>query len=188
MAEGFTAYSGMNCSVQLKDRQPSFMWSCCGEARCFKNFLDLEDCIIDSDPEQLFCYVNKNADDIVVTSTPHNLKLTEFMKDVWDFKTHKDFANGFITDVNSGGFRGCPWHASLPMAQNFLNFMQFFAKFGKIICWHPPWRFGAPSYRESWICPWWMSTCTGATKFMLAGAFWIITGVVTSTITYPETW
>ena len=24
-----------------------------------------------------------------------------------------------------------------PMAQNFLNFMQFFVKFGKIICWRP---------------------------------------------------
>ena len=37
----------------------------------------------------------------------------------------------------SGGFRGRP-----PTAQNFLNFMQFFAKFGKTICWHPPegWR------------------------------------------------
>ena len=24
------------------------------------------------------------------------------------------------------------------MAQNVLNFMQFFAKFGKVICWRPP--------------------------------------------------
>ena len=32
---------------------------------------------------------------------------------------------------------GHPWCAP-PMAQNFLNFMQFFAKFGKIICWRPP--------------------------------------------------
>ena len=54
MAEGFSAYSGTNCSVQLKERQPSFMRSCSGEARSFKNFLDLEDCIKDSDPEQLF--------------------------------------------------------------------------------------------------------------------------------------
>ena len=46
----------------------------------FQDFLDLEDCIKDSDPEQLFCYVHKNVDDIVVTSTPHNLKWTEFMK------------------------------------------------------------------------------------------------------------
>ena len=47
---------------------------------------------------------------------------------------------------------GRPWRAP-PTAQNFLNFMQFFAKFGKIICWRPPWRVGAPSYGESWIRP-----------------------------------
>ena len=84
MAEGFSAYSGTNCSVQLKERQPSFMRSCSGEARSFKNFLDLEDCIKDSNPEQLFRNVHKNADDIFVTSTPHNLKWMEFLKDVWD--------------------------------------------------------------------------------------------------------
>ena len=38
----------------------------------------------------------------------------------------------------SGGFRGAqPVHA-LPTTQNFLNFMQFFAKFGEIICWRSP--------------------------------------------------
>ena len=41
-------------------------------------------------------------------------------------------------------------------AQNFLNSMQFFTKFGKIICWHPPWRVAAPSYGESWIRPFFM--------------------------------
>ena len=25
-----------------------------------------------------------------------------------------------------------------PMVQNFLDFMQFFGKFDKIVCWHPP--------------------------------------------------
>ena len=34
--------------------------------------------------------------------------------------------------VSSGGFRGCP-----PTAQNFLDFMQFFGKFDKIVCWRP---------------------------------------------------
>ena len=29
-------------------------------------------------------------------------------------------------------------HAPPPTAQNVLNFMQFFTKFGKIICWRPP--------------------------------------------------
>ena len=31
-----------------------------------------------------------------------------------------------------------------PMAQNFLNFMQSFTNFGKIICWRPPPRGLAP--------------------------------------------
>ena len=43
------------------------------------------------------------------------------------------FACGIFRRIPSGGFRG----GARP-AQNFLNFMQFFAKFGKIICWRPP--------------------------------------------------
>ena len=55
---------------------------------------------------------------------------------------------------SSGGFKGAPWRAPVPpTAQNFLDFMQFSGKFGKIICWRPP-RVGAPSHRESWIRPW----------------------------------
>ena len=55
---------------------------------------------------------------------------------------------------DSGRFEGGAPGTCLPTAQNFLNFMQFFAKFGKIICWRPLQRVGAPSYGESWICPW----------------------------------
>ena len=40
--------------------------------------------------------------------------------------------------VVSGGFRGGAPGARPPTAQHFLNFMQFFKKFGKIICWRPP--------------------------------------------------
>ena len=40
-----------------------------------------------------------------------------------------------------------------PTAQNFLNFMQFFGKFDKIICWRPLLEFWRPSYGESWIRP-----------------------------------
>ena len=125
MAEGLTVYSGTNYSVQLKERQPSFMQSCCGEARCFKNFLDLEDRIKDSDPEQLFRYVHKSVDDIVVTSTSHNLKCTEFMKDVWDYRTHEDFANDYVTDVNvntygSNKVYAC-WHILDRYRGHYLN-------------------------------------------------------------------
>ena len=43
---------------------------------------------------------------------------------------------GFEANFESGTIRRFP--PPLPTAQNFLNFMQFFAKFGKIICWRPP--------------------------------------------------
>ena len=44
------------------------------------------------------------------------------------------------SNVCSGGFRvEPPAHAPPPpTSQKFLNFMQFFVKFGKIICWRPP--------------------------------------------------
>ena len=39
----------------------------------------------------------------------------------------------------SGGFRGGLTRRAPPSTvQNCLNFMQFFTKFGKIICWRPP--------------------------------------------------
>ena len=45
--------------------------------------------------------------------------------------------------------------------------MQFFAKFGKIICWRPPWRVGAPSYGESLIRPWLCTEQQGLSRFSL---------------------
>ena len=44
-----------------------------------------------------------------------------------------------MADLGAPPARGPPppWPPS-PMAHNFLNFTQFFAKFGKIICWPPP--------------------------------------------------
>ena len=32
--------------------------------------------------------------------------------------------------------------------------MRFLGKFGKFVCWRPPWRVDATSYGESWIRPW----------------------------------
>ena len=40
-----------------------------------------------------------------------------------------------------------------PLAQNFLDSMQFFWNFDKITL-VPPWRSVPPSYRESWVRPW----------------------------------
>ena len=40
--------------------------------------------------------------------------------------------------TSSRGFRGASGAHPPPTAQNFLDFMQFFGKFDKIICWRPP--------------------------------------------------
>ena len=40
-----------------------------------------------------------------------------------------------------------------PKAQNFLNFMQFFSKFGKIICWRPTPEVWRPLLREILVPP-----------------------------------
>ena len=40
-----------------------------------------------------------------------------------------------VADLRGGGARSR--RSPLPTAQNFLNFMYFFEKFGKIICWRP---------------------------------------------------
>ena len=50
----------------------------------------------------------------------------------------------FYLNPDSGGFRVAhPARPPPPTVQNFLDFMQFFGKFDKIICWRPPpegWR------------------------------------------------
>ena len=38
-----------------------------------------------------------------------------------------------------------------PGGPNSFNFMQFLGKYGKIVCWRPPWGVGAPSSGKSWI-------------------------------------
>ena len=43
------------------------------------------------------------------------------------------------------------WMHPSPRGPNSFNFMQFLGNFGKIVCWHPPWRVGAPSSGKSWI-------------------------------------
>ena len=100
MAGGGPTLSGTNCDVHMRERQPSFMRSCCGEARCFKNVLDLEDHILDLDPDQLFHFVHKNTDDIVVTSTPKPSNGLNSCMMYGDYRSNEDFGNGYVTDIS----------------------------------------------------------------------------------------
>ena len=55
------------------------------------------------------------------------------------------------------------WTRAPPGGPNSFNFMQFLGKFGKIVCWRPPWGVGAPSSGKSWIrhCRGWGSESRG---------------------------
>ena len=43
------------------------------------------------------------------------------------------------------------WMRGPPWGPNSFNFMHFFGKFGKIVCWHPPWRVGTRTSGKSSI-------------------------------------
>ena len=56
--------------------------------------------------------------------------------------------NGTRPVADLGGAQGT---RPPPGDQNSFDFMQFLGKFGKIVCWRPPWGVGAPSSGKSWI-------------------------------------
>ena len=56
-----------------------------------------------------------------------------------------------LCDLSSGGSKGGAKDACPPGGPNSFNFMQFSGKYGKIVCWRPPWGVGAPSSGKSWI-------------------------------------
>ena len=68
-----------------------------------------------------------------------------------------------------GGGRGAPG-ARPPMAQNFLNFMQFFAKFGKIICSCPPGGLSPPPMGNPGSAP---GFCTAKIEFEFTTRAWV---------------
>ena len=86
--------------VQLQERHKTYMQFCCSEARCFRNFLDLDDRIMDADPEPLFNYCHQNDNNVFVLSTPLTRKWAEFLQDLWEWQTHKLFEQNYVTDID----------------------------------------------------------------------------------------
>ena len=86
--------------VQLQERHKTYMQFCCSEARCFRNFLDLDDRVMDADPEPLFNYCHQNDNDVFVLSTPLMRKWAEFLQDLWEWRTHELFEQNYVTDID----------------------------------------------------------------------------------------
>ena len=76
-------------SVCINERHKTYMRACCSEGRCFAKFKDMETRIIDSDPEALFSNVHTNDNNIFVTSCPLTKKWSEFLFDVFNWRTHE---------------------------------------------------------------------------------------------------
>ena len=60
----------------------------------------------------------------------------------------------YFAVIVSGWSKGDERGAHSPWGPNSFNFMQFFGKFGKIVCWCAPWRARAPTSGKSWIRHW----------------------------------
>ena len=78
-------------TVSINECHKTYMKACCSEGTCFANFKDMEDHILDSDPEPLFSFVHENDNGTVVTSMPMTKKWSEFLFDVFNWKTHELF-------------------------------------------------------------------------------------------------
>ena len=101
-------------SVSLQERHKTFMQFCCSEACCLKKFLDLDDRILDADPEPLFNYCHQNDNQVFVLSTPLTRKWAKFLQNMWEWHTHQLFEQNFVTDIvvnNAGnGKIFAAWH------------------------------------------------------------------------------
>ena len=103
--DGDVLMTNNTITVSINEWHKTYMKACCSEGTCFANFKYLEDRILDADPEPLFGFVHENDNGCVVTSTPMSKKWSEFLFDVFNWKTHELFERNYVTelDVNRQG-------------------------------------------------------------------------------------
>ena len=92
-------------TVCINEHHKTYMKACCSEGRCFAKFKDMERRILDADLEALFSNIHENDNNIFVTSCPLTKKWSEFLFDVFNWRTHELFEENFVTqlDVNRMG-------------------------------------------------------------------------------------
>ena len=86
-------------TVSMNERHKTYMKACCSEGHCFGKFKDMETRLLDSDPEALFSNVHENDYNIFVTSCPPTKKWSEFLFDVFNWRTHELFEQNYVTDL-----------------------------------------------------------------------------------------
>ena len=76
-------------TVCINEHHKTYMKACCLEGCCFAKFKDMENRVLEADPEALFSNVHENDNSIFVTSCPFTKKWSEFLFDVFNWCTHE---------------------------------------------------------------------------------------------------
>ena len=86
-------------TVCINECHKTYMKACCSEGCCFAKFKDMENRVLEADPEALFSNVHENDNSIFVTSCPLTKKWSEFIFDVFNWRTHKLFEENYVTEL-----------------------------------------------------------------------------------------
>ena len=92
-------------SVCINKRHKTYMQACCADGICFGKFKDIETRILEVDPQPLFSNIHINKNGVCVPSVPLTRKWSEFLFDLWNWRTHKLLEENYVTqiDVNRCG-------------------------------------------------------------------------------------
>ena len=86
-------------TVCINEHHKTYMKACCSEGCCFAKFKDMENRVLEADPEVLFSNVHENDNSIFVTSCPLTKKWSEFLFDVFNWRTHELFEENYVTEL-----------------------------------------------------------------------------------------
>ena len=110
----------------LPRRHFTWMRKCCGQATCYKNFLDLADRLTTSDNwEPLVEYWHADKDGDMVKTIPSGYKWLDYAFDYWDFRQQQRFQNRYTTslEVNRCGNNKvyCNWRVSVKYKGRYMQ-------------------------------------------------------------------
>ena len=87
-------------SVCINERHKTYMQACCADGICFGKFKDIETGILEVDPQPLFSNIHINENGVCVPSVPLTKKWSEFLFDLWNWRTHELFEENYVTQIN----------------------------------------------------------------------------------------
>ena len=91
-------------TVCINEQHKTYMKACCSDGVCFANFKDLETRILDADPQPLFSNTHMNDSGLYVSSCPITRKWSEFLLDLWNWRTHDLFEENYVTELDVNHF------------------------------------------------------------------------------------